>query len=318
MLAVTSVACIQIGGCNVSGNSTRVDAVSQRQPMQVFTYARPLMGVGCRIVIHHTDEQVARDAAAAAFERISSLNTVLSDYDKTSEANIVMHKSPNQWHRLSNDLTHALRRSFQLSELTDGAFDITHGRVYHLWRAAREDEQLPSQDKIEDALQHGGIEQFQLDGTRVMFAKENVQLDFGGIGKGFAADEAMEVLQLADCPIAMIDFGGDIVVGDPPVESSGWAIVVELDHQPDQTLFLSNAAAATSGSTEQFLEVGGRRYSHIIDPRTGWALGNAPNVTIVASDGTTADALASAVSVLGIERGKAILRRRFADVKLLY
>ncbi|MGE4001886.1 MAG: FAD:protein FMN transferase, partial [Planctomycetaceae bacterium] len=159
-----------------------------------------------------------------------------------------------------------------------------------------------------------GYEQVQLDSLTqtVTLGQAGMRLDLGGIAKGYAADEALRVLQEHGIEHALIDAGGDIVTGQPPPGADGWRIGIAPldapDGDPQRFLRLGNAAVATSGDASQFVEIDGIRYSHIMDPRTGLGLTTRSSVTIVAPDGIAADSLASAVSVLGPERGLKLLR----------
>jgi len=133
-----------------------------------------------------------------------------------------------------------------------------------------------------------------------------MRLDLGGIAKGYAADEALRVLRKSGINRALVDAGGDIALGNPPPEKPGWRIGIaplEADGPPSQVLLLSRVAVATSGDTWQYVQIGSRRYSHLVDPRTGLGLTDHSSVTVIAPEGITADGLASAVSVLGPEKG---------------
>lgn len=133
-----------------------------------------------------------------------------------------------------------------------------------------------------------------------------MQLDLGGIGKGFAADAALAVLASSGAPRCLVNHGGDIAAGDAPPGATGWRVA--LDAAAGTMITLCNDAVATSGDAEQFVEFGGVRYSHIVDPSTGLGLTHRTQVTVIADDATTADALASALSVMGPERTDALLR----------
>jgi thiamine biosynthesis lipoprotein len=146
----------------------------------------------------------------------------------------------------------------------------------------------------------------------VELTKSGMRLDFGGIAKGYAIDQALDVLRQHGISRALVDAGGDIGLGDPPPDKPGWVIGVaplEPGDQPLIYLSLSNVAIATSGDTWQFVEINGRRYSHLVDPRTATALSDHSSVTVIAPDCTTADSLASAVSVLGPEKGIELVDR---------
>ena len=138
-----------------------------------------------------------------------------------------------------------------------------------------------------------------------------MRLDLGGIAKGYAADEALRVLCTRGIDRALVDAGGDVVIGDPPPGRIGWRIGIaplEVDGAPSRYLTLAQSAIATSGDAFQFVEIGGQRYSHIVDPRTGFGLNHRQSVTVRARDGITADSLATAVSVLGPEEGLQLIK----------
>jgi FAD:protein FMN transferase len=148
-----------------------------------------------------------------------------------------------------------------------------------------------------------------------------MRLDLGGIAAGFAADEAMAVLARQGVTRAMIDASGDIVVGDPPPNEEGWKIgiapLTDATGPPTRFLLLKNASVTTSGDAFQYVEIGGKRYSHIVDPQTGLGLTEPSSVTVVARDGTTADSLATAVSVLGPLRGLELIERNEGAAALI-
>src|SRR5262249_5151459 len=141
--------------------------------------------------------------------------------------------------------------------------------------------------------------------------RPGMKLDLGGIAKGYAADEALKVLKRLGVDRALVAAGGDIAVSGPPPGADGWAVAIappgDPGPPPEHRVLFRDAAASTSGDAEQFVEIGGTRYSHIVDPRTGLGLTDRLNVTVVASDGTTADSLTKVVSVLGPERGFKII-----------
>ncbi len=138
-----------------------------------------------------------------------------------------------------------------------------------------------------------------------------MKLDLGGIAKGYAAAEMLQILRDAGLPRSLVAVSGDLAIGDPPPNREGWRVgIASVDStEIEQTLLLRNLSVSTSGDTEQFVEIDGTRYSHILDPRTGIGLTQRISVTTIASDGATADALATAVSVLGIKKGLALIEQ---------
>jgi thiamine biosynthesis lipoprotein len=237
----------------------------------------------------------------------------MSDYRQTSELNAVCRRAGGGPVRVSEDLFRVLARAQHLAERTGGAFDVTCGPAVRLWRRARRTGEMPEPGRIAEALELVGHTKLRLDpATRsVALDRPGMQLDLGGIAKGYAADEALAVLRGRGVRRALVAASGDIAVGDPPPGERGWRISIEpfgaasgraAGAAPPQ-LLLSNAAVSTSGDAEQFVEIGGIRYSHVVDPRTGVGVTGHGAATVVAADATTSDSLATAASVLGPAEG---------------
>lgn len=267
------------------------------------------MGVPFAAVFYAPDEASANKAIDAVWARIEHLNSLMSDYDSTSELmRLCRDSGPDKPIRVSPELFRVLGKSVEVSELSDGAFDVSVGPLVKLWRRARRQKKLPDPMLLEEARALVGWRNIKLrKAEAVELLKPGMKLDLGGIAVGYAADEAIKVLKQHGIARAMIDGSGDIVVGDPPPNATGWLIGIASLREPDaaSTMFasLANCSISTSGDAYQFVELGGRRYSHIVDPKTGLGLTERCSVTVIASDGITADALATAVSVLGSERG---------------
>jgi thiamine biosynthesis lipoprotein len=280
-----------------------------------FEFAANQMGVRFRIVLYAEDEASARRASDAAFERVEKLNALLSDYEPHSEINRLTAAGPtDEAVAVSGELWSMLKRADRLSRETDGAFDVTVGPYTRLWRRARRQRELPSAERLAEAKESVGYRYLELveptDGERtesmpgkVRVLRPNLRLDLGGIAKGFAADEALAVLRKSGIGRAMVAAAGDIAVGDPPPGENGWRIGVARlgaeSEEPGVYLKLANCGVSTSGDAFQFVEIGGKRYSHIVDPRTGIGLTERSSVTVVAADAVTADSLATAMSVIG-------------------
>jgi thiamine biosynthesis lipoprotein len=275
------------------------------------------MGTRCRIVVYAPSEPQAADAAEAAFGRIAEIEDALSDYRDHSEAARLMRLPPDRWHPVSVDLAAVLHRARRVYAASDGAFDPTVGPLTRLWRRARADARLPPDETLRAARARVGMHRIETsDDQRVRFDTPGMALDFGGIGKGYAADEAMAVLRAAGFGSAMVDFGGDLVLGDaPPDRPDGWRVDVRVGLGRPRTVHLVNAAVAGSGDLEQFVAIDGVRYAHIVDPRTGLGLTRRTAATVIADSGWLADALASAACVLGPE-GAGRLRAAFPQTTI--
>lgn len=280
-----------------------------------FEAAEPHMGTLFRITLYAGQESMALGALRAAFDRVRDLDHKLSDYKPDSELVRLCAQAHREPVPVSEDLYRVLVAAQELARDTNGAFDVTLGPMIRLWRECRKAVRFPSPAEIREARRRSGHRMLQIDASRhtVRLGRAGMQLDLGGIGKGYAADEALRVLRELGCSRALVAAGGDLVAGDPPPGKQAWrAGVRALDAPPDgysAIVPLANAAISTSGDTGQYIEIGGVRYSHILDPRTGIGLSRRISVTVIAATGMEADSLATALSVLGPDAGAALIRR---------
>jgi len=273
-----------------------------------FEFAEPHMGSEFKLVLYTENEATARRASRAAFDRIAALDKILSDYIPDSELMQLCDRAGGPPVAVSPDLFDVLSRSRSIYERSEGAFDVTVAPVVRLWRRARREHKLPDPERLAQAKALVGSDRLRLDSNAktVQLLKKGMRLDVGGIGKGYAAQAAVDVLKREGVSRALVAGSGDIAVGDPPPGRKGWTIgVAPLDaSSPPQRYFsLANGAVSTSGDAEKYVEIDGKRYSHIVDPRTGVGVIDRCSVTVVAPDGGTADSLDTAVYVLGPDRG---------------
>jgi thiamine biosynthesis lipoprotein len=273
------------------------------------------MGTLVRITLYAPDDRAAREAFRAAFDRIAALDRTLSDYQTDSELSRLPSAAVNQPVRVSEDLFAVLAASQALAEATGGAFDATQGPVVRLWREARRTRRLPDEAALAEARARSGFDKLRLDpaARTVTLTTPRMALDVGAIGKGYAATEAIEVLTGRGVSSALVAISGDLAFSAAPPGRRGWRVGVHaLDASVTDvpsTFDLTNAAVSTSGSSEQHVDIGGRRYSHVIDPRTGEGLTHDVTVTVIAPNGLLADGLDTAISIMGSERGFALLER---------
>lgn len=272
------------------------------------------MGVPWTITVYAAREAAGQAAITAAFAEIARLEGILSDYDPRSELSRLSQAAPTAAPvPVSADLWRVLRAAVAWRDASAGAFDPTVGPLTKLWRQSRRSGVMPRDDKLAVARQAVGARTLELDEKRmaVMLREPAMRLDLGGIGMGYAIDQGMDVLARHGITSAMIDASGDIAVSGPPPGAAAWTIEVDErvaeDDEGKQTLALVNAAVTTSGDAFQAVEIDGVRYSHIVDPRTGLGVAGPAAVTMIAADCTTADAAATAASVLGAEAGLAFV-----------
>jgi FAD:protein FMN transferase len=279
-----------------------------------FAFAERHMGVEIKLTFYAAEDAVANRAAQAAFARFAELDRTLSDYQTDSELSRFSASSASgEWVALGPDLWTVLAHAQALSRRSGGAFDVTVGPLVKLWRRARRQREMPSDMRLSEARAVVGYQLLELDAARRSgrLMRPGMRLDLGGIAMGYAADEALAVLRERGISRALVDASGDIVAGDPPPGEIGWRVglppAADASAPPEQFLALANAAITASGDAFQFVELDGRRYSHIVDPHTGLGLTDRTTVTIVAPTCIVADSLATAVAVLGPGRGAALV-----------
>jgi thiamine biosynthesis lipoprotein len=281
-----------------------------KQPLERFEFQEPQMGMPFRIVLYAPNKGIAVKAAETAFARVSQLNGIMSDYEAESELSLLSSTAGSgQAVRLSPDLWRVLARAQEFSRHSGGAFDITVGPCVSLWRRARREGKLPNPERLAEARAAVGYRKLELDYRRktARLRSPHMRLDLGGIAKGYALQEAARVLDELGVHRMLVAGSGDIVVGDAPPGKAGWRIEVaplDVTNAPlPRYVSLTRAALCTSGDLFQRVEIDGKRYSHVLDPRTGIGLTDHSLVTVIARDGTTADALTKVVSVLGPNEG---------------
>ena len=295
--------------------SLLVSATPYRE-LHRYESVEPHMGTLVRITVYAPDEQSAKDAFRAGFDRIAALDRTLSDYRSDSELNTVTRTAVGREVRVSDDVFAVLEASQRLAQATSGAFDVTQGPVIRLWRDTRKTGRLPDPAALRDAGERSGFRKLHLDprSKSVRVDVAGMQLDVGAIGKGYAASEALESITRLGVRSALVAISGDLAFSAAPPGRRGWHIGMHTEDPAvlgiPQSLELTHAAVSASGNAEQHVDIDGTRYSHVIDPARGMGLVDDLTVTVIAPHGLEADGLDTAVSVLGIERGLALIESR--------
>lgn len=273
-----------------------------------FEFSHPQMGTIFRVVVYATDSFSAQNATKKAFARLDELNMTLSDYREDSEVNTLCRTAGSgQQVKISTDLWNMLQESVKAAKLSDSNFDVTIGPLTQLWRRMKRQKQLPTPAQISEAKTKIGIEKivFNKANQSVMLTTKGMRLDFGGIGKGFAEDEMMKVLKENGIKSALIEAGGNIAVSNAPTDSpKGWEIIINKEKY-----FLKNCGISTSGDAYQFVEIDGKKYAHILDPKTGIGFAEPHQVSIIANDGTTSDWISTALYLMPKEEGKKLAKK---------
>ncbi len=286
--------------------------------LQRFSFESLHMGTKFRIILYAQRKADAEQAAQQAFQRIEQINSIMSDYQIDSELNrLITQAGTGKYIPVSNDLFSVLKQSKKWAKISGGRFDVTLGPLSKLWRKAFRQQTFPDSIAIEKAKKRTNHKwlKISLFYKKIKLKKQGMRLDLGGIAKGFAIDKAMHVLKEKKIKQALIDGGGDILVSNPPPGTDGW--LIRIDEQKD-FISLKNQAIASSGDRYQYLEWNGKRYSHLIDPRTGYGVENHKRISVISKNCTDADALASICSIMSkqeINTWKYLKKRK--DVQII-
>ena len=272
------------------------------------------MGSTVELKFYSPSEELFHRVVDACVERTKEIDRLFSNYRDDSVLAEVNRNAGVRPVSVPGEFLRLVRTSVRYSELTDGAFDITIGSLFELWRGETASGRLPEESRIRDALGCTGFRKIKIDEgkSQVFLDGDCVRLDFGAIGKGYAVDEMVRIAKKNGITRGLVNFGGNIYAMDPPIGKKFWDVGVRKPGGGSEIISkidLVNKGVATSGDYERYFEHGGKRYSHIIDPRTGWPAEDVTSVVAVSRSATEADVFSTAVSVLG-PRGARMFAQR--------
>jgi len=294
-------------------------ALRTRGPVRTDSGVHLVMGTFVRVTVIAPDSRAGAKCVEAALAEIRKVDELMSDYKEDSEISRVNKDAFARPIEVGESTFEVIERSIEFSRLTDGAFDITVGPLVQLFRKAKDKGIAPTPEQIADAKARVGYEKLILNDAdhTVRFTVEGMGLDVGGIGKGYAVDKAIEAAQKLGASGAMVDLGGHVrCFGTPPKGREKWIIGLQDPNIDDfggsgilLKLQVSDTAVITSGDYQQFAIIDGKKQSHIIDRRTGKSAEGLSSVTIIAPNAADADALATAVCVMGPEKGLELIEK---------
>lgn len=278
------------------------------------------MGSPFTLIFYAPDSLQAKRYAAGCYKLVDSLNSILSDYDPASEiSRLSQTAGSGQWVKVSPVLFDILQQSVSAWKKSEGVVDVTIGALSALWRRARKEKVFPSDEEIQNAKDRTGFKTILLDTVnhRVKLLRKGLQLDFGAIAKGYTAQQVIDYLRIHKIDRALVDAGGDIATSGAPPVKMGWTVAVNIPESEDllpQRIIVTDKAVATSGDLYQYFEKDGKKYSHILNPSTGYGVLHRRNVTVIADNGANADWLATACSILPMRKAKKLAHREKASV----
>ena len=287
---------------------------------QRYKFTQPKMGSYLTIIFYDSDSVHAKLISDKCFSIVDSLNEIYSDYLPDSELNQLCNTAgKQQWVAVSPALFDLIQQSSKAWKISKGSFDITVGPVVRIWRKARKEKKFPDKDSVDKAMQSVGFQYVLIDSVnkKIQLTKNGMQLDAGGIGQGYIGQKVLDYLFQQNIRSALVDVSGDIVTGDPPPGKKGWTVAVNVPESENELLdnkaVVHNQSIITSGDVYQYLLHEGKKYSHIVDPKTGYGVTNQRNVTVIAADGTTADWFTKACTILSFRKIKSIARKLNAE-----
>jgi len=288
-------------------------------PAQPLSWQEPHMGTLWTIETPGADPIIAARAAKAAFSRIAALNTCLSDYLPDSElSRLSASAGLGKPVPVSSDLWTVLSKAQLAAASSHGLFDITLGPLTALWRRSRRQQKLPDAAALAKARAASGWQFLTLnpDNQSALLRQPGMRLDAGGIAKGFAQDEALKVIASHGITSALINAGGEVGVSGPPPGRPAWLVQLQpVPGSPTPVAAVKSSCVATSGDLHQFVEIDGRRFSHIIDPATGLGMERPGHAVVIAPSGLSADVLATILCLMGPSKGIPWLTKNHPDIQ---
>lgn len=276
---------------------------------------RITMGTVAHILVVAQNQSQADAAIGAAFDKIYDIEHLMSDYDPNSQLSLVNREAFDRPVKVDDGLFEVLTAAKLYSCMSGGAFDVTVGPVVQLWRKAKDNGAAPSPEALAKAKEAVSYQNLVLDADNktVQFSKKGMFLDLGGIAKGYAIDKAIEILQAAGLKGGMVDIGGNLrCFGTPANGKRHWLIGLQDPQNEDNILMklnMDNMAVATSGDYRRFVVIDGQTHSHIINPATADSAQDLSSVTIIAPTAMQTDALSTAVTVMGDQKGLALIEK---------
>lgn len=272
-----------------------------------FKRPQKLMGNSFEITVVNDDEKTAQQHIDAAIEEIRRIEKLLTTFSEESQTHHINQNAGIQPVKVDYEVFELIERSLRISNITDGYFDISYGGIdKSFWNFDREMKQLPDPELIKDHLKLVNYQNIILyrENQTVFLKEKGMRIGFGGIGKGYAAEMAKRLLQKRGVASGIVNASGDLTTWGNQADGKPWTIGIadpENAQQPFSYMNITDMAIATSGNYEKFVVINGKKYSHTINPKTGMPVSGVKSVTIFCPNAEIADAMATPVSIMGID-----------------
>ena len=284
------------------------NAVSEAKPKS-FKKVEKLMGNRFEITVVAENENWANEKIELAIAEIRRIEKVFTTFDENSQTNLINKNAGICSVKVDSEVLGLIQRSLAISELTDGAFDITYGSLDKtLWNFDTKMKSLPDTNTAQSMVRLINFRNVIVDIEKctVMLKEKGMRIGFGGIGKGYAAEMAKALLMKEGVKSGIVNASGDLVTWGVQPNEKPWTVgIANPDNAktPFSFLEISNMAVATSGNYEKFIELNGKKYSHTINPKTGLPVTGIKSVTIICPYAEMADAMATPVTIMGVKVG---------------
>lgn len=290
--------------------SSSVNAQSNKSYKEVLL----LMGSRFELTAVSENEALAKEAIHAGIAEIKRIESLISSWDSNSQTSNVIRNAGIKPVKVDQELFNLIRRSRKISHLTHGAFDISYASMDKIWKFDGSMKVMPDSASVKASVSKINYENIILDAKQqTVFLKEKgMKIGFGAIGKGYAANKALALMAKMNLDGALVNASGDLISWGKDEGDKDWKIGISNPKNKDQIyswLTIGETAVVTSGNYEKFVEFDGVKYSHIIDPRSGYPVKGLSSVTIICPNAELADALATSVFVLGKEKGLELINQ---------
>lgn len=275
--------------------------------LREFKRPQKLMGNAFEITVVSDDKNSANQHIDAAIDEIRRIEKLLTTFSEESQTNLINRNAGIKPVKVDWEIFDLIERSLRISRITDGYFDISYGGIdKSFWNFDREMKELPNPELIKDHLKLVNYQNIILDReNQTIFLKEKgMRIGFGGIGKGYAAEKAKKLLQKRGVLSGIVNASGDLTTWGNQADGKPWTVGIADPNnvkQPFSYMNITDMAIATSGNYEKFVVIGGKKYSHTINPKTGMPVSGVKSVTIFCPNAEIADAMATPVSIMGID-----------------
>ncbi len=277
--------------------------------LKTYSQSLKLMGNRFEFSVVAENESLALEKIALGIEEVRRIEKLFTTYDQNSQTNLINNQAGIKPVKVDEEVINLIDRSIKISTLTQGAFDITYGSLdKRFWNFDKTMTSLPDPEEAKEAVKLINFRNIVLDKKKhTVFLKEKgMRIGFGGIGKGYAADRAKAVMQQAGVDSGIVNAAGDLTVWGNQPDGKPWTIGIadpEKKDMPFASIQLTNTSVATSGNYEKFVVIKGIKYSHTIDPKTGYPVRGIKSTTVICPSAEIADAMATPITVMGIQAG---------------